>query len=92
MLVIRRSRGRDGKIPGHSLVVIADGRPEHPSLRINEVCKKRIAVIRLGQEVSAECGLGISLENWHIDLAPVDHDKGLVVGDEFGKKRHDKQD
>ena len=72
-------------------MVIADERPQHPALGVDQLGKIRVTVIGFGQKVTTKDGFRISLEDWGVDLAIVDHDKGLVIGNELGKKRHRKQ-
>ena len=91
VLKIRRGRCRYRQVPGDRLMVIADGRPQHPALGIDQFGKIGITVIGFGQKVAAEGGFRISFKNRGVDLAIVDHDKGLVVGDELGKKRDREQ-
>ncbi len=67
-------------------MVIADRRPQHPAFGIDELCQEGVAVIRLGEKVAAKGGLGVGLEDRHVDLAAVHHDKGFVVGDKLGEQ------
>jgi hypothetical protein len=83
--VFRRGgrRRRHGELVVDGVVAVANRRPQHPAVVLDQFRHIGVAVVGFGFEQAAEGGFRVGLEHREIEVALILHHDRPVVGDEF---------
>src|SRR3546814_10132648 len=72
-------------------MVVADDRPDQPSLCADQLLNNRVLVFGRRLEGAAEGGFRIVRQDRHVEIAIVVDEEGSVVGDKHSEESEDKE-